>query len=472
MTNRVFERCRPHSPEILAIALGVWCAAAASIPSTTGKLILVIPLVAAAVFYWVILRPSRWLVAFFICLLLLPPLPLPFGNSGVHIAPLFALLGVVAGVVWIREWRSWSHPLTAALLIFTGVLLESLAFAAVYSGWEIATASLARIILFAISVFVFLYSYAGPGGDASQPFRAARLLFLLAVVGALFACADFYFQFPAPAGYGDQFVYLDEGVFRRAQGLFYEASTLGNFCAFFLVMAMVCFLRRRQDTPLSRASLQVGAVALSLALMFSYSRASVLNVVVAAAVLASIHAGRVRRSIILLLAALVAAGGAIQLAAPKLSANYWGRLLGSFSFFDQSPDQVLSGRLGHWQVLYDFLAREPWHAVFGVGYKTLPYSNFVGGKVIADNTYLGLLVETGIVGLAAFIGLNIVILRTGWMARRSPRPQAQFFGEWIFCFWCGQLVQMLSGDLITYWRVLPVYFWVLGTAARLTQVDA
>ena len=28
------------------------------------------------------------------------------------------------------------------------------------------------------------------------------------------------------------------------------------------------------------------------------------------------------------------------------------------------------------------------------------------------------------------------------------------------------MVQMLSGDLITYWRVLPLYFWVLATAAR------
>jgi hypothetical protein len=25
---------------------------------------------------------------------------------------------------------------------------------------------------------------------------------------------------------------------------------------------------------------------------------------------------------------------------------------------------------------------------------------------------------------------------------------------------------MFSGDLMTYWRVLPVYFWVLGTAIR------
>lgn len=452
--------------------MGVWCATVALMPSTTARLLLVIPLVLAPLFYWVILLPSRWLLAFFFCLLLLPPLPLPLGNSGVHVAPLLALLGVVTGVVWMREWRSLSHPLTLALVIFTGVLLESLAFAALYSGWEIAIGSLARVVLFAISVFVFLYSYAGPGSDSSGPFRITKVLFGLAVAGALFACADFYYQFPVPGGYGDQFVYLEEGVFRRAQGLFYEASTLGNFCAFFLVMAMVCLFRQRQETPFSRAWLQLGGVVLAAALLFSYSRASVLNVVVAAAVLASIHAGRVRRSLLVLLAALVAAGVAIQLAAPRLSANYWGRLLGSFSFFDQSPDQVLSGRLSHWQVLYDFLAREPWYAVFGIGYKTLPYSNFVGSKVIADNTYLGLLVETGVAGLAVFIALNIVILRTGWIARSSPRPQAQFFGEWIFCFWCGQLVQMLSGDLITYWRVLPVYFWVLGTAARLAREDA
>jgi hypothetical protein len=25
---------------------------------------------------------------------------------------------------------------------------------------------------------------------------------------------------------------------------------------------------------------------------------------------------------------------------------------------------------------------------------------------------------------------------------------------------------MFSGDLITYWRALPVYLWVLGVAAR------
>jgi hypothetical protein len=28
------------------------------------------------------------------------------------------------------------------------------------------------------------------------------------------------------------------------------------------------------------------------------------------------------------------------------------------------------------------------------------------------------------------------------------------------------MVQMFSGDLLTYWRVMPLYFWVLALAVR------
>jgi hypothetical protein len=36
----------------------------------------------------------------------------------------------------------------------------------------------------------------------------------------------------------------------------------------------------------------------------------------------------------------------------------------------------------------------------------------------------------------------------------------------MLCFWSGQVVQMLSADLLTYWRILPVYLFVLALAAR------
>ncbi len=72
-----------------------------------------------------------------------------------------------------------------------------------------------------------------------------------------------------------------------------------------------------------------------------------------------------------------------------------------------------------WTVLTTFLTNQPWHAIFGIGYKTLPYTNIVGTEVVADNTYLSLLVETGVIGLGVFLLLNFLILRAGLRAARS-----------------------------------------------------
>ena len=80
--------------------------------------------------------------------------------------------------------------------------------------------------------------------------------------------------------------------------------------------------------------------------------------------------------------------------------------------------------------------------------------------------YLSLLVETGVAGLAALLWLNWSIIRAAARAARSHDARRAFCGLWILCFWCGEIVQMSSGDLLTYWRVLPVYFFVLALAVR------
>ena len=80
--------------------------------------------------------------------------------------------------------------------------------------------------------------------------------------------------------------------------------------------------------------------------------------------------------------------------------------------------------------------------------------------------YLSLLVETGIVGLAVFMVFNFAVLRSARRAASNLDPQTAFFGRWMFCFWIGEMFQMLSGDLLTYWRVLPIYFWVLAITVR------
>ncbi len=185
-------------------------------------------------------------------------------------------------------------------------------------------------------------------------------------------------------------------------------------------------------------------------------------------VLAYLTGGRIRwrRAA---LGAVVTLPGAVLVALavfPTFAQLYWTRVFNSFRYFLEAPNGILSGRLESWSYLLAFLAEHPLYALLGVGYKTLAYSEFVGRIVIADNAYLSALVETGIIGLAAMLALCVAILKASRRAAASSDARASFFGTWMFCFWCGEMAQMMSGDLLTYWRVLPVYFWVLAMAVR------
>jgi O-antigen ligase len=311
-------------------------------------------------------------------------------------------------------------------------------------------------------VYVFFFVKGAP-----VPFNIVKVLFWTAAGSAVFACLDFYLQFPAPAGYGPQFIWLDSGVFRRAQGVFYEASTLGNLCAFFLEMIAVALFLPRRERPVSIIGMLAGGIALASALVLSYSRASLINVAVALLVLLWFRRDRLRPAKFLVVGGILGGSAFAILAGlfPLFVKDYWLRI-SSLSYFFESPNAVLSGRVSSWTILLQFLIEHPWHAIFGIGYKTLPYSDFIGQTAIADNTYLSMLIETGIAGFAALIVWNVFMIRESYRAAKSDDSRRAFCGTWMLCFWAGQIVQMFSADLLTYWRVLPVYTCVFALAVR------
>jgi O-antigen ligase len=452
---------------LVGAAFGLYAALAALAPGWGGKALLCAPLIVIPLAWFILRTTSGWLALFLAGALMAPPLPIKLGDSGPHIALLFAAAGLWIGLARLSEWRFRVDFTAGSLVTLLAIFFASISMAAIYSGLPVAAASLARVLLFGISVYIFLYVRDGPGRlDQHQAARAVRWLFWAASVSALFACLDFYFQFPAPAGYAQQFIWLESGVFRRAQGVFYEASTLGNLCAFFLEMIAVALFLPRGGQLMSRFEMFVGGVALAAALVLSYSRASLLNLAVALVVLLWLNRERIRWRRLIAGVAIFGGGAAALVSAvfPTFIGHYWQRVSVAFEYFWDAPNQVLSGRVESWRTLGNFIASEPWHLLLGIGYKTLPYSDFIGAKAIGDNTYITLLVETGIAGLAAVVALNIAILVTAWRASRSDNPVRSFCGTWMFCFWAGQAVQMFSADLLTYWRVLPVYFFVLALA--------
>ena len=454
-----------------ALLFACWAAAIAVAPGVALKAALAVPAVLLPLGWWILQKPARWVALFLATALLLPPLPIPIGDSGPHPCLLFAMAGVLCGLVWLPRWRIRPSAVGIALLCLFGVMLASVATAAWRSGLAIAGGSLARVALFGISLYVYFYtSWLRDPAEETEgpPLQSLAPLYWIAVAAALFACVDFYYQFPAPAGYGPQFVWLDTGVYRRAQGLFYEASTLGNFCAFFLLMIVVSLSRPRAGAPISRKALVAGGGVFFAALVLSYSRASLVNVLVGCAVLAWLNRRRVRLGKVALVAGICAAAGAVLVwkVFPDFAETYWMRLSASAEYILTSPEGVLSGRVQSWQMLAEWISAHPWQTLLGIGYKTLPYTDYLGSSVVADNMYLSLLVETGVAGLAALLWVNWAVVRAALRAARSLDSRTSFLGTWMLCFWCGQAVQMFSGDLLTYWRVLPVYFWVLALATR------
>ena len=227
-------------------------------------------------------------------------------------------------------------------------------------------------------------------------------------------------------------------------------------------MIAVAFVERRWSRG-ARIALIPAALIFALSILLSYSRGAILCALAALLVLAVLEGRRwlQPRMIFGGLACLALLLGLFAWVFPEFSESYAARLSFTFENAVSRPDRVLSGRLENWSTLAAFIAAHPWQTAAGIGYKTLAYTEYLGQPLIADNAYLSALVETGIAGLVSLVALNAAIIRSAFRVARRPRA---FYGKWIFCFWIGFSLQMLSGDVLTYWRILPVFFWVLGMA--------
>ena len=273
---------------------------------------------------------------------------------------------------------------------------------------------------------------------------------------------------PAPAGYGPQFVWLDSGVYRRAQGLFYEASTLGNFCVFFLVMIAVAFTRPRNESPVSRKGLGAGGAVFFAALVLSYSRGSLVGLIIA--VLAPLAAPRpravrapaagTRRS--QSLRARWSPGGL-----PAFAEMYWLRLSATTEFLFTATEGVLSGRVATWRTLSTgsppILSRRS--SASAIRRFPIPTTWAPRSSRTTCTSACWSRPESWDSPRWCGSTSQSCVLRPARPA--CPTRLRSFCGAWILCFWAGEVVQMASGDLLTYWRVLPVYFWILALAVRL-----
>src|SRR5215510_7207745 len=114
----------------LALLLGFFVGAASLAASRPkgGWIALVLLLLLPA--WWAVSRAERWVLGFLAMLVLLPPLPLPWGDAGPHPAILIAALGLWVGIARLPAWRVRWDLVSTALCFFLFALLMSVPVAA------------------------------------------------------------------------------------------------------------------------------------------------------------------------------------------------------------------------------------------------------------------------------------------------------------------------------------------------------
>lgn len=416
-------------------------------------------------------KPMLFVFIFLAVLMLLPSFYFrSTGDNPVYVSTLLAPIGLALVAV---RWQSSSRHLDSVgrgLLAFLLGVGLSLPFAFALSGDNVGRESLFRWLMLAQMALV--YWIIRTNCSAAACARIVPWLIIAAVISAAYGSFDFFWPVPIPHPAADQFIWLESATLRRAQGVFYESCNFANFCGFFLLVTAGALLTGREHLlRIRRVYLLFFVVVLALAVLFAFSRSAWGSVLLSLFVLVFVcRKARLGRAL-LFSTALGIPILLLGLWAPEIWQYLVTVRIGDFSRILIDPDSVSSGRLSTWAQVISILFDNPQYLLFGIGYKTLPFTRLFHGEIITDNGYLSLLLETGVLGLSGFLVFSRSVLGTFLALARSARGVAAFWSAVLFSFWCGECVQMLAADAHTYWRNLIVFTALMACTLNLYESE-
>lgn len=200
-----------------------------------------------------------------------------------------------------------------------------------------------------------------------------------------------------------------------------QALEFGALIGMSLPLAVACALAtRRGRWPYLALTAALGMLAL-----FTLSRSALITTGIGLVLMVALVPGTWRRW-----AVLGGSGGFIL--AGLVSPGLWGTLLGLFTFAGQDPS--VESRVNSYPIVLEHFLRTP---IIGRGFGT-----FLPKYWILDNMYLQLLVEIGLLGLAAMLGLLLTGLIGAGIAlgRMAHGPERTLL--------CGLFSGLVSGSSV------------------------
>lgn len=456
------------------IQAAILVAVAAAVALLPLREVLLLAGAAAAI---VLLLRWPWLV-------LLPLAVLLPVTSAIRIGPASAsdLLLALAVALWFvdgarrRTLSLVGSPVIALLGVYIGVMIVSAVGAANFG-------EAAREVIKWIELLVLLLVGPALVGQKQAPWLAAAL-----VLGAVLQALVGLYQFIFAVG-PDYFVIL--GRFLRAYGTFGQPNPFGGYLGLTLPVALslaiwgwTALVRRQSQPrwqPVAWAVYYSAATAVIAAgLLASWSRgawlgaaAGVLVVLVLRSRLAALLSAL---GVLLLLTALLL-GALSPTIVPAPVAQRLQDIPAYFGVGDVLSQPVTDEnfsvleRLAHWAAAQRMWERAPW---LGVGpgnyaevYPQVRLPQWEDALGHAHNIYWNVAAETGLAGLAAFLGLMGVMMLSVWRQRRQAECSTREESRWQVAACVGILgvlvhlsIHNLVDNLFVQGMVLHVGLWL------------
>lgn len=396
-------------------------------------------------------------------LLMLIPAQLTFGSLGSVGSPA-GLLGLLALVLWAsgrglrsKSERAADQPVLWTLAFFYASLLASYAVA----NRRILTADETSGADRQLLIFLAYFGVALLAADALDRAQIDRLISALVFLGAGIAAVGIlqFFTGVNIVGYYSVLPGLTENtefteiaqrsLFRRVNG------TTSHPIEFSVTLCMVLPLalhRAYCEGVKHRARQWIPVTLIAVAIPMTVSRSGTLALVVVAVVMAAgWRAQQVRRALLIAPLFLIV----MRLAIPGLL----GTIKSLFTNIGNDPS--ISGRTEDYAVVREYISSAPW---FGRGFGTFIPTQYQ----LLDNQYLGSLIETGVVGLAALLLLFLVGIGVARGARlRARDARTRDLGQALTASLCVPAVSFVTFDGFGFPIITGLTFLIFGCAGAL-----
>jgi putative inorganic carbon (hco3(-)) transporter len=431
-----------------AIAVATALAAFSGMSVGSGsKLVVILPLAAAVCVGLGVLALTRFAAYVMVLLVLRSSLDLAkvsrtsdavgFGGSigrALDPASILALLFLLTAGLWLAAQRRQrgalpGSSLRRALLAYSAAAVVSITGAANLgaSGLEVMR------LLAAVVMFVVLEQLMADRATMQRLLLAAYLSTLFPLA---FTAIGFLIGHPRSEVKGD---------FTRITGPFNQSNTFGRYLMLMIVfgVALAPHLQRRWRLMLT-AILAVS----SGFLLLTYTRTALIGTVLGLAIVGLIQSKR-------LLVGLVLIAVCAILLVPQLSSRLGSVAQGSTT---HPSSNTLDWRLRYWSELLPLAGSNP---VTGIGLGMAEYST--EQEQAPHNDFLGAYVETGLLGLGAYLAMLAALVGLGFRAVKLSPPRS--FDRGVGAGLLGCAVAFIAASLFANVLGNVVNLWYLFTFA-------